>query len=242
MVVRKRALSEWAMIKRDVSTYLKISSRNLLHHCFFLALTSRVLLRYYPSTLKFKYVCVWMRQNRSLFWNKKKLETPHSFNPFNPTIEFYFQWIIKFRKNFFHIHNPLQWHSSPGVRKCLNFILCFSLLPPPTTVVKGIVRDKEKKANPLKAKSLNLSGLMKTMRIHLWKPRKSCVHDEEKLLLLLSLFFVLCFFFFLVAKHFLAVALNFFFLSNFNPSYADVYSLFSYSFALNSILMIITIL
>ena len=112
MVVRKRALSKWAMIKRDVSTYLKISSRNLLHHCFFLALTSRVL-RYYPSTHFSMCVCS-CEWGIGHFLKLKELETPHSFNPFNPTIEFYFQWIIKFTKtflnSFFHIHNPLQWH------------------------------------------------------------------------------------------------------------------------------------
>lgn len=45
------------MIKRDVSTYLKISSRNLLHYCF-LALTFTTQVPwYYPDSL---YKSVWL--------------------------------------------------------------------------------------------------------------------------------------------------------------------------------------
>jgi hypothetical protein len=44
------------MIKRDVSTYLKISSRNLLHYCFLaLTFTTRVPW-YYPDSL---CISVW---------------------------------------------------------------------------------------------------------------------------------------------------------------------------------------
>lgn len=83
-------------------------------------------------------------------WNLRH----HSyFNPFKDWYTFHWNW--KFIKtSIFTTHYTMVAVRSEEMFK-------FHLMLSPTYCCQ---RDKEKKANPLKAKSLNLSGLMKKMR------------------------------------------------------------------------------
>lgn len=76
---------------------------------------------------------------------------------FNPFKDWYtFHWIWKFIKT-----SIFTTHTMVAVRSEEMFKFHLMLSLPPTYCCQ---RDKEKRANPLKAKSLNLSGLMKKMR------------------------------------------------------------------------------